>query len=123
MAKWFLLWFKDLISLWEALNPVRETVYSTLNSHKNTILDFPGGAVNKNPLAKAGAQVWSLVLEDSTYYEGTKSHMPQPLSLSSGAHEPRLRKPVPGAWVLQQEKPPLSEDSASQQRLSSSHRN
>ena len=35
--------------------------------------------------------------------------MPQPLSLSSGAHEPRLGKPTPGAWAPQQEKPPLSE--------------
>ena len=26
MAKWFLLWFKDLISLWEVLNPVLETL-------------------------------------------------------------------------------------------------
>lgn len=36
--------------------------------------------------------------------------MPQPLSLSSGAHEPHdYRKPPPGAWAPQQKKPPLSE--------------
>lgn len=65
-------------------------------------MDFSGGAEVKNPAAKAGTEIQSLVLENPTCHWATKL-----LSLCSRAHVPQLLKSMhPGARVLQYEKPP-----------------
>ena len=57
-----------------------------------------------------GTQVLSLVQEDSSCHRATKARIQQLLSLHSGAQELQLLKPcMPGAHVLQQEKPPRQE--------------
>ena len=92
-----------------------------LSSHEKTwknlkiiLLDFPGGAVVKNPPANAGDTSSSLGLGGSHMPRINWARAPQLLSLRSGAHKPQVLSPhattaearVPRACALQWEKPP-----------------
>ena len=68
---------------------------------KRKMLDFPGGAVVKNPPANAGARVQALVPEDPTCHGATKpmcySYWDcalEPASHNYWARVPQLLKPV-----------------------------
>ena len=57
-------------------------------------MDFPGGAVVKNPPASAGDTGSSSGLGRSHMPQSNYAREPQLLSLRSRTHEPRLLKPV-----------------------------
>ena len=57
------------------------------------VLDFPGGAVDKNPPANAGDTHSSPVLGRSHMSRSNKARATQLLSLRSRAHEPQLLSP------------------------------
>ena len=85
-------------------------------------LDFPGGAVIKNPPANAGNTVRSLIQEDPTCHGATKpvchnywACALQPASHSYWARAPRARAP--------QEEPPQWEARAPQRRVAPAHCN
>ena len=95
-----------------------------------SLLDFPGGAVVKNPPAKD----WTgsiTGLGRSHMLQSNKACAPQLLSLCSRACEPQLLSPrattseacAPRAWAPQQEKPPQWEARASQRIVAPAHLN
>ena len=61
---------------------------------KDSALGFPGGAVVKNPPAKAGDTGSSPGLGRSYMPRSNKARAPQLLSLRSRAREPHLLKPT-----------------------------
>ena len=94
-------------------------------------MDFPGGAVVKNPPASAGDTGSIPGLGRSHMLRSNKACALQLLSLLSRSREPQLLSPhattteaqVPSACALQQEKPPQWEARAPQQRVAPAHRN
>ena len=82
-------------------------------SIKTAAGDFPGGAVVEGPPANAGDMGSSPGPGRSHVPRGSWAHVPQLLSLSSGARKPQLRSPhatataahAPRARALQQERP------------------
>ena len=66
-------------------------------------VDFPGGTVDKNPLANAGDIVSISGSGRFSIPWSNQARTPQLLSLHSRAHEPQWLKP--GACAAQQEKP------------------
>ena len=82
-------------------------------------MDFPGGAVVKNPPANVGDMGSIPGLGRSHVTRSNKAHAPQLLSphaTTTEAHTPRARAP-------QQEKPPQWEAHAPQRRVAPAHRN
>ena len=94
-------------------------------------MDFPGGAVVKNPPANVGDMGSIPGLGRSHVTRSNKAHAPQLLSLRSRAREPQLLSPhattteahTPRARAPQQEKPPQWEARAPQRRVAPAHRN
>ena len=83
-------------------------------ANQKSPLDFPGGAVVKNPPANAGDTGLSPGLGGSHMPWSNEACVPQLLSLRSGARVPQLLSPrattteayAPRAHAAHQEKPP-----------------
>ena len=58
------------------------------------VWDLPGGPVVKNPPAKAGDMVWSLVLEDSPCFRATKSKHQHYQAYTLHQEQPAMSSPI-----------------------------